>query len=93
VLLVLSLHLGDQRSVNAASMSPVALAMSNKPIAFIVPTASLQRNIMTYIPLLARNDLHAAQMAYALMPQKDISPHLGRYAYTLDQWTGSSSLL
>jgi hypothetical protein len=60
VLLVLSFHLGDQGSINSASMYPVALAMSNQPVAFIVSTTSLKGNVMTNIPLLAWRYLHAA---------------------------------
>jgi hypothetical protein len=60
MLLVLSLHLRNQGSVNSASMNPVALAMSNQPVAFIVSTASLKGNVMADIPLLAGRYLHAA---------------------------------
>jgi hypothetical protein len=60
VLLVLSLHLRNQGSVNSASVYPVALAMSNQPVAFIISTTSLKGNVMTDIPLLAWRHLHAA---------------------------------
>jgi hypothetical protein len=66
-------------------MNPVALAMSNKPVACIIFTASFQWDVMAYIPLLAGQHFHAAQMAQALMPQKDVSPCLSRYANTLNQ--------
>jgi hypothetical protein len=60
VFLVFSLHLGDQGSVNSASMYPMTLAMSNEPIAFIVSTTSLKGNVMADIPLLAWNYFHTA---------------------------------
>jgi hypothetical protein len=60
MLLMDSFHLGDQGSVNSASMNPVALAMSNKPVACIVLTASFQRYIVADIPILSGHYLHAA---------------------------------
>jgi len=41
-------------------MSPVALAMSNQPVAFIISTASLKGNVMTDVPFLAGYYFHAA---------------------------------
>jgi hypothetical protein len=55
-----SFHLGDQGSVNSASMNPVALAMSNEPVSCIIFTANLQRYIVADIPILSGHYLHAA---------------------------------
>jgi hypothetical protein len=91
MLLVLSAHFGNQRHINSASMNPMALPMSNQPIALIISSTSFKRDLMAYVPFLAGQHFHAAQMAHAIMPQKDIGPHLGCDADTLDQWTDSSS--
>jgi hypothetical protein len=66
-------------------MNPMALPVSNQPIALIISTTGLKRLFMAYIPLLAGRHFHAAQMAQALMPQENICSCFGRYAYTFDQ--------
>jgi hypothetical protein len=85
VFLVLSAHLGNQGHINSASMNPVTLPMSNQPIACIISPTSFKRNLMAYIPFLAGQHLHAAQMALAIMSHENVCPHLGCYANALHQ--------
>jgi hypothetical protein len=85
MLLVLSAHFGNQGHINSASMNPVALPMSNQPIALIISSTSLKRDLMAYIPFLAGQYLHATHMARAIMPQENIGPHFGCYANALHQ--------
>jgi hypothetical protein len=61
-------------------MGAMTLAMSNQPISIIVLTASFQWDFMANVPIFSRHNLHAAQMADATMPQKDVSPHFGSNA-------------
>jgi hypothetical protein len=91
MLLVFSAHLGNQGHIDSASMNPVTLPMSNQPIACIISPTSFKRNFMAYVPFLAGQHLHAAQMALAIMPHKNVCSHFGCDADTLDQWTDSSS--
>jgi hypothetical protein len=60
MFLVDALHLRDQWDINAASMNPVALAMSNEPISCIILTAGLQRYFMTDIPIFSGYHFHIA---------------------------------
>jgi hypothetical protein len=64
-------------------MGAMTLAMSNQPISIIVLTASFQWDFMANVPVFSRHHLHAAQMANATMPQKDVSPHFGSNADAL----------
>jgi hypothetical protein len=66
-------------------MGTMTLAMSNQPISIIVLTASFQWDFMANVPVFSRHHLHAAQMANAFMPHKDVSPHLGSNADPLHQ--------
>jgi hypothetical protein len=91
MLLVFPAHLGNQGHINSASMNPVTLPMSNQPIACIISPTSFKRNLMAYVPFLAGQHFHAAQMALAIMPQEDICPHFCCNANTLHQWIDSSS--
>jgi hypothetical protein len=58
-----ALYLGDQGNINFASVNPVALAMSNVPIALIVLTAGFQWYFMAYIPFFSGDHFHIAKMA------------------------------
>jgi len=85
MLLVLSAHFGNQGHINSASMNPVALPMSNQPIALIISSTSLKRDLMAYVPFLAGQHLHATHMAHTIVPQEDVGPHLRCDANALHQ--------
>jgi hypothetical protein len=75
VALVDAFDLGDLRHIHGSSMNTMALSMGNKPIRLVVSTAAFKRNFVTNIPIFSRDDLHAAQVADATMPQEYVSPH------------------
>jgi hypothetical protein len=71
-----TLDLGDLRHIHGSSMNTMALAMGNQPVCSIVRTTAFKRYFVTNIPFLSGYDLHLAQVAYAIMSQEYVSPHL-----------------
>jgi len=63
-----ALHLSNNRHINSASVNTMTLAMSNEPIANVVSASRLQGYIMAYIPFLAGDNFHVAQVTNALVP-------------------------
>jgi hypothetical protein len=61
-------------------MHAMALAVGNQPITSIVSAACFQGYLMAYVPFLAGDNFHAAQMTNATVPQEYVSPHFCGYS-------------
>jgi hypothetical protein len=83
VALLDTFDFGNQWCVYLSCVLAMTSAMSDKPITGIVQSTRFQRYFMRYIPILSGHNLHAAQVANAKVPRKNLDPHFSCYTFAL----------